>query len=108
MMVRAAGLRTDEILFTADYALPPVWEDGTDFTAEARKRLDTFKGCCCDGKSRCKFHGEAMPGPLGPGKWLEKDIERLQKIQNTPLPEAVEVLMKAEANRSRIVVPGRG
>jgi hypothetical protein len=110
LMVRAAGLRTDEQLFTADYAMPPVWEDGTDFTAAARKRLDTFKSCSCDKRGQCKFHAEVMPGAVGPGRWLEEDMKRLQKVQGGQLPEAVEVLMKAEASRAqnRIVVPGRG
>jgi len=107
LMVRAAGLRSDGMLFTADYAMPPVWEDGTDFTGEARKRLDTFKGCSCDKRGRCKFHGEVCPGPAGPGRWLEDDIKRLQAIQGQQLPEAVEVLMRAEANKPNIIVPGR-
>jgi hypothetical protein len=40
---------------------------------------------------------------------LEEDIKRLQKNQQEPMPEAVEILMKAEAARAnqRIVVPGR-
>ena len=110
LMVRAAGLRTDEQLFTADYAMPPVWEDGMDFTAEARKRLDTFKSCSCDKKGPCKFHAEVMPGAVGPGRWLEEDMKRLQAMQGGQLPEAVEVLMKVEAARAqnRVIVPGRG
>jgi hypothetical protein len=107
LMVRAAGLRSDGMLFTADYAMPPVWVEGTDFTAAARKRLETFKGCSCDERGRCKFHGEVCPGPAGPGRWLEEDIKRLQAIQGQQLPEAVEVLMRAEANKPNIIVPGR-
>ena len=109
LMVRAVGIRSDERLFTADYAMPPVWGEGEDFTEEAFERLSTFKACCCDGSGQCKFHGEALPGPKGAGKWLESDLKRLQSIQGSQLPEAVEVLMKVEAERanSRIVVPGR-
>ena len=109
LMVRAVGMRTDEKVFTADYAMPPVWVDGMDFSVEARKRLDTFKACSCDRDGRCKFHGDMLPGSGRPGEWLKSDMERLQKIQGSPLPEAVEVLMKAEAARqnNRIVVPGR-
>jgi hypothetical protein len=109
-MVRAVGMRTDEKVFTADYAIPPVWEDGVDFAAEARKRLDTFKACSCDRSGPCKFHGAALPSPVGPGEWLKADMERLGKIQSAALPECVEVLMKAEAARqqNRIVLPGRG
>ncbi len=87
LMVRAVGMRTDEMVFTADYAMPPVWERGETFSEEAMKRLDTFKACSCDERGRCKFHGEALPGPNGPGKWLEADMKRLNKIQGTPLPE---------------------
>lgn len=110
LMVRAVGMRTDERVFTADYALPPMLEEGQDFVGEAKKRLDTFLGCSCYEGGRCKFHGETCPGQAGPGKWLEEDIKRLQKIQSGSLPEAVEVLMKAEAARAqnRIVTPGRG
>lgn len=109
LMVRAVGMRSDERLFTADYAMPPVWEEGDDFTAEAMKRLNTFKACCCDDHGRCKFHGEALPGQKGAGKWLEADMKRLQSIQGAQLPEAVEALMKIETERmnNRIVVPGR-
>ena len=107
-MVRAVGLRTDGMIFTADFALPPIWEEGSDYAADAKYRLDTFKSCACDTRGRCKFHGEVCPGPAGPGRWLEEDIKRIQKIQTAPVPEAVEVLMKAEAERAqrRIVVPG--
>jgi len=113
LMVRAAGLRTDEMLFVADYAIPPVWTEGDDSTAEARKRLETFLACACDREGRCKFHGEKCPGPGVKGDWLQSDIERLARVQGSPLPEAIEVLMKAEAARQkelearRIVVPGR-
>jgi hypothetical protein len=108
MMLRAVGKRTDDKVFTADYALPPIWEEGADYAAKAKYRLDTFKSCACDERGRCKFHGEVCPGPGGPGRWLEEDIKRLQKIQSEPMPEAVEELMKVEAARAqnRIVVPG--
>jgi hypothetical protein len=108
-MIRAVGLRTDEMIFTADYALPPIWEEGADYAGEAKYRLDTFKSCACDTRGRCKFHGEVCIGPAGPGRWIEEDIKRIKKIQTEPVPEAVEVLMRAEAERAqrRIVVPGR-
>ena len=106
---RAVGLRTDDHLFTADWMLPPVWEEGTSWQAEALKRLNTFRGCSCGPTGRCKFHGETCAGNLGPGKWIEEDMQRLRKVSTTPLCEALEVLMKAEAARanSRIVTPGR-
>ena len=107
LMLQAVGLRTDEKLFTVNYALPPIWEEGADYTVAVKDRLDSFKACACDDRGRCKFHGEAMPGPGGPGKWLEADMKRLGNIQNEPLPEAVEILMKAvaEAANRRIVTP---
>lgn len=107
LILQAVGLRTDEKLFTVNYALPPIWEEGADYTAAAKDRLDSFKACACDDRGRCKFHGEAMPGPSSPGKWLEADMKRLGKIQSAPLPEAVEILMRAvaEAANRRIVTP---
>lgn len=109
MMMRGVGLRESGLLFTADYAIPGMVEEGEDFVAAAKYRLDTFKTCACDRNGRCKFHGEMLPGSVGPGKWLEEDIARLKKQQAQPMPEAVEILMKAEAARAnqRIVVPGR-
>ena len=109
MLLRAVGMRTDEGVFHADYALPPVWGEGEDYAAEAKKRLDTFLACSCDAGGPCKFHGEAIPRPGRAGKWLEEDIKRLQKIQSDPLPEAVEFLMRSEGARAqqRVVVPGR-
>jgi hypothetical protein len=110
LMMRAVGLREDALCFTADYAIPGLLTDEKEnFAAEAKYRLDTFNGCACDRSGRCKFHGEVLPGPGGPGRWLDEDIKRLQKNQQEPMPEAVEILMKAEAARTnqRIVVPGR-
>jgi hypothetical protein len=110
LMMRAVGLRESGLLFTADYAIPGMLlDDKENFAAAAKYRLDTFQVCACDRSGRCKFHGEVLPGPGGPGRWLEKDIKRLQDMQKQPMPEAVEILMKAEAARAnqRIVVPGR-
>lgn len=106
LQIRAVGIRTDEGVFSADYVLPPIWKEGDDFAAEAKKRLDTFLPCSCDQRGVCKFHSEAMPGPGRPGKWLEDDINRLRKAQSEPLPEAIELLMRAAAEK-RIVVPGQ-
>ena len=107
LVLRAVGLRSDELMYIADYALPPIWEAGEDFATEALKRLNTFM-CSCDRNGRCKFHGEALPSQRGPGKWMEEDSKRLAKVQSQVLPEAIELLMKAEAARAqnRIVVPG--
>ena len=106
---RAVGLRTDEKVFVADWMLPPVWEEDLSWQAEAKKRLLTYKSCSCDSRGRCAFHVEACAGQLGPGKWIEEDMQRLRKVSTTPLCEALEVLMKAEAARqnAKIVTPGR-
>ena len=101
------------MLFVADYGMPPVWEVSEDLNKKALERLETFLTCACDREGRCKFHGEKCPGPGVNGDWLQSDIERLARVQGSPLPEAIEVLMKAEAARQkelearRIVVPGR-
>jgi hypothetical protein len=107
LMIQAVGLRTDDRLFTANYALPPMWEVGDDYMAAAKDRLDSFKACSCDDRGRCKFHGEAMMSASAPGKWLESDLKRLKKFHEMPMPEAVEVLMRGmqEAAQRRIVTP---
>ena len=106
---RAVGLRTDDKVFTADWMLPPVWEEGTSWQAEAKKRLMTFKSCSCDRGGVCAFHTEVCPGRMSPGKWMEEDMRRLKKVSETPLCEALEILMKAEMARqnTRIVAPGQ-
>ena len=106
---RAVGLRDDEKVFTADYALPPVCDEEFRWQGEARKRLETFLACSCDRGSRCKFHAEKCGGQNGPGEWLIEDVKRLEKVQSTPLPECLEILMKAEMARSqsRVETPGR-
>jgi hypothetical protein len=48
-----------------------------------------------------------MMSASAPGKWLEADLKRLKKFHETPMPEAVEVLMRGmqEAAQRRIVTP---
>ena len=67
LMIRAVGLRHDELLFTADYAIPGMIEEGEDFVAASRERLDTFLACACDRTGKCPFHGQKLQGPTGPG-----------------------------------------
>ena len=105
---RAVGMRTDERVFIADWYLPPVWSEELSWQAEALKRLETFKTCSCNQRGRCKYHGEKCPGQVSPGQWFLDDMERIRKVQNEPLPECIEVLMKAEMARSKSqVVPVR-
>lgn len=106
---RAVGLRTDERLFTVDWLLPPVWDEKLRWQEKALERLETFKCCSCRGGAQCRFHVEHCGGKVGPGKWLLEDLKRLEKVQNTVLPECLEILMKAERSRSqaRVVPAGR-
>ena len=88
---RAVGLRSDESLFTADWLLPPIWDRAMSWQAEALRRLDTFKKCeCGSGRGVCVEHLKKCPGQFGPGKWIEEDMQRLRKVQTTPLCEALE------------------
>lgn len=104
---RAIGLRSDELIFIADWMFPPVWPEDLSWQAETRKRLNTFRGCSCSREGKCGFHLEALPGQFGPGKWAQEDERRLKKVHATPLPECVEVAMKAEMARAqaKVVVP---
>jgi hypothetical protein len=98
---RAVGLRCDEKCFLADYFLPQIYPEHLDWTIEARKRLDTFLGCDCTGGTPCSIHKMYVP------QWIKADTQRLELIGNSPVPEAIEVMVKAERARaaSSIVVP---
>lgn len=98
---RAVGLRSDEKCFIADYFLPQIYPEHFDWTAEARKRLDTFLGCDCTGGGPCATHKLYQP------QWIKNDTQRLELIGSSPIPEAIEVMVKAERARaaSSILVP---
>lgn len=100
---RAVGIRSDgEGPYVADYFFTPVWPEHLDWIKEVRKRLDTFLGCeCRHGGHQCAIHKMYLP------QWLQADTQRLQMGNNTPLPEPVELLIKAERAMSerKIVVP---
>lgn len=103
MLGRAIGLRSDEMLFVADYILPPVWKEDFVWQPAARKRLDTFLGCACIRSGSCSTHGLYLR------QWKEADVERFNSFISAPLPEAIEIMFKAEMARqqSSIVIPGR-
>lgn len=103
MIGRAVGLRSDEMFFVGDYTLPPIWKEDFMWQPQAKKRLDTFLGCACTRSGPCAVH------KLQLGQWKENDVERFNSIVSAPLPEAIEVLMRAEMARqqSSVVVPGR-
>ena len=98
---RAIGLRADEKFFIADYFLPPIYPEHFDWTVESRKRLDTFLGCDCTSAGPCGVHKMYLP------QWLEADSQRLALIGSSKVPEAVEVMMKADQARkaSQIAIP---
>jgi hypothetical protein len=98
---RAVGLRSDEKFFIADWFLPPIYPEHLDWTVEARKRLETFLGCDCTNIAPCAVHKLYFP------QWIKADTQRLELIGNSPVPEAVEVMIKAERSRaaSKIAVP---
>lgn len=98
---RAIGLRADEKFFIADYFLPPIYPEHFDWTVEARKRLDTFIGCDCTSAGPCGVHKMYLP------QWLQADTQRLELIGSRPVPEAVEVMIKADQARkaSQIAIP---
>lgn len=103
MLGRATGKRSDCRPFAADYLLPPVWAEDFKWQPEAKKRLDTYLNCDC-GATPCAIHRHYHE------QWHKADQERLQAIITAPLPESVELVIKAEtmAKQSQIVVPGRG
>lgn len=98
---RGVGLREDGVCCIADYLFPPVWPEDTDWTKEVRKRLNTWLGCDCATGLPCEMHRRE------PAKWQQADFERLEKLKQRPLPEALEIMMRAEQARksSAIVVP---
>ena len=100
---RAVGLRSDELCFYADYFLPQIYPEHFDWTVKARERLDTFIGCDCSRASPCAVHKMYM------AQWIKADTERIQLIGNSPVPQAIEIMMKAEKARAaaQILVPRR-
>lgn len=98
---RIAGLRGDGPLFVADFLFAPVTTEHEDWRKEARRRLNTFLGCECKTGHRCNVHQVACEN------WIKEDIDRIMKSTQKDLPEAIEVLMKAEQARQKtsLVVP---
>jgi hypothetical protein len=97
---RAIGLRSDGEPYMADYLFSPIWEEGFDWTAEARKRLDTFLGCACSDRP-CPSHELAMTA------WMQGDINRINECSQKPVPEAIEMFIDHQRKKPNIVIPGR-
>lgn len=106
IMGRAAGLADDECLFTADYIFGMRWEQGFDWTVDAKRRLDTFLTCTCHTRTGpCDYHHR-----MAPRGWQKEDIDRIRDEGNRVIPKVVELLMKAELTRQqaqRIMAPPR-
>ena len=98
---RVVGLRGDGQLCVADYMFAPVVPEHEDWKKEARRRLNTFLGCDCKTGYQCHTHQIAIQN------WNREDVDRVAKSTQKNLPEAIEVLMKAEQERQKtgIVVP---
>jgi hypothetical protein len=94
---RAVGLRSDEKCFIGDYFLPQIYPEHFDWTAEARKRLDTYLGCECGIGVQCAVHREYLP------QWIKADTQRLELIGSSPVPEAIEAMVKGQ--RASILIP---
>ena len=95
--VRAGGLRSDEKCFIGDYFLPQIYPEHFDWTIKARKRLDTYLGCDCGIGVQCAVHKVYLP------QWIKADTQRLELIGSSPVPAAVEAMVKAQ--RNSILVP---
>lgn len=99
---RAIGMRDDgKGPFIADLIFPPIWPEKLDWVKEVRKRLDTFLGCECKEHNPCAVHKIIMP------QWTREDTKRISEISSQPIPECIEILMKADQARqnSKIIVP---
>lgn len=104
---RAVGVRDDGMgPFAADYILPNIWGPDFNWQSHAKKRLDTFVNCECRSQARCAVHELLMP------QWETEDVRRINTANEAPMPEAIELFMRAEiaARASRnpqpnIVVP---
>ena len=103
---RAVGLRKhDQKTCIADYLFSPIWPSKLDWCAEAKKRLDTFLDCDCGANKPCSIHQMYLP------QWQKADMERLNFIANTPMPKALEALMRMEqaraASKPNLLIPGQ-
>ena len=98
---RAVGLRSDGLCFIADYFLPQIYPEHFDWTVKARERLDTWLGCDCVRGNTCGTHKMYMP------QWMKADSQRLELIGSSPVPEAIEIMFKADQARKSagIAVP---
>lgn len=98
---RAVGLRGDGQLCIADYMFSPIWPEHEDWVKKARRRLNTFLGCDCKSNHPCNTHSVAMQS------WTQEDLDRVGRANTQNMPEAVEVMMRAEQTRQKtgIVVP---
>lgn len=99
----AAAIRSDGNPFVANFLLEQLWSEGFRWESKAKKRLDTFLGCECANHSPCVRHRHLIQ------QWIQEDRERLAQASVKPVPEVVEVMIKAaqarQAAQPNIVVP---
>jgi hypothetical protein len=102
MMGKVAGIRSDGRAFCANYLIAPVWTDTFSWQPLARTRLDTYLGCGCSATAPCATHNLYL------ASWAKADDARAERAAMEPVPQAIEVILRAEMaeQQSRIVVPG--
>jgi hypothetical protein len=78
-----------------------MWPEGLQWEPKARERLDTFLDCECKEHGPCATHRMYIP------QWQQADIQRLNLMASEPLPEVLEIVMRAEQARAsqKIVAP---
>lgn len=90
---QAAAIRSDGNPFIANYWMVQLQPEDLDWRKYAKERLDTFLFCECISHSQCEFHKKKI------ATWLETDASRLMAAANQPVPEVVELLVKAAQSR---------
>jgi hypothetical protein len=105
-MFRSVGLREDGKVFVGDYIIDQWFTTDQQWMKKARERLDTFIDCECQGpQAVCSVHQQLLK------QWLSQDQKRREYLADTPMPEALESLMrldraaKRQQEASSIVIP---
>lgn len=85
---RCLGDCSDGRMAYADYVFGPKWEEGFDWTKEARSRLETYLNCTCSSQGPCLEH-QGNP-------WMEEGMSRVQKQSQQAMPAILEKYYRAE------------
>lgn len=95
---RCIGQRSDGKIFIADYVFTPFYDEGFDWTKEAKRRLDTYLLCACSDLGACALH-QGDP-------WMAEGWARLTADTTRPMPKVIELYFRAEKARApRILAP---